>query len=130
ILSSVHGMMPLSSSSPQVDLDMPTGTIPKARGTSWFAQPTVATRSGLDSMTVSPSACSTVMGNWDSSAGLLDSASDPFPSADSDAAEESVFAESELPLSEQAVSASAAMADTAVRRTSLDVCTICGPPRG
>src|SRR5699024_1545833 len=84
ILSSVHGMMPFSSSSPQVDLDMPTGTIPNARGTSWFAQPTVATRSGLDSMTVSPSACSTVMGNWDSSAGLLDSASDPFPYADSD----------------------------------------------
>src|SRR5699024_1432771 len=96
----------------------------KARGTSWIAHPTVETRSGLDSMTVSPSACSTVMGHWDSSAGTLDSASDPVQSADSAAAVEAAVEASEPLLSEQAVSASAAMADTAVRRTSLDVCTM------
>src|SRR5699024_4544241 len=128
-LSSVHGMMPLSSSSPHVALEIPTGTIPKESGTSWFAQPTVATRSGLVSMTVSPRACSMVTGNWDSSAGLLDSESEPLLSEAAEFAEESEFApESVLPLSEQADSASAAIADTAVRRTNLDVCTVCDPP--
>ena len=55
-------MMPLPLSSPQVDLDMPTGTTPRARGTSWLAQPTVATRSGAFSIVVSLKACSMVTG--------------------------------------------------------------------
>ena len=42
---------------------MPTGTTPSASGTSWLAQLTVATRSGLASIVVVPRACSMVTGN-------------------------------------------------------------------
>jgi hypothetical protein len=41
---------------------MPTGTTPKASGTSWLAQLTVATRSGFVSIVVVPRACSIVIG--------------------------------------------------------------------
>ena len=62
-LSSTHGRTPSPSSSPQVALAIPTGTMPSARGTSWFIQATVATRSGLASIVVLPKACSMVTGN-------------------------------------------------------------------
>src|SRR5699024_4569183 len=121
-LSSVHGIIPLSLSSPHVDLDIPTGVMPKASGTSWFAQPTVAIRSGFDSMTVSPRACSTVTGNCAASAGLLDSELEPL--AGSDAAEPLASAESASSLVEHADKDSAAMTDAAVSRTTVDLCTV------
>ncbi len=53
-LSSTQGSTPSASSSPHVTSAMPTGTTPSASGTSWFDHATVATRSGFDSITVSP----------------------------------------------------------------------------
>ena len=61
--SSTQGRTPSSSSSPHVALLMPTGTTPRARGTSWFIHAMEATRSGFSSMTVSPKTCSMVTGN-------------------------------------------------------------------
>ena len=61
--SSTHGSMPLPSSSPKVAAAIPTGTTPRASGTSWLAHATVATRSGASSMVVVPSACSITTGN-------------------------------------------------------------------
>ena len=61
--SSTHGSRPSPSSSPKLAAAMPTGTTPRASGTSWLAQLTVATRSGLASMAAVPSACSMVIGN-------------------------------------------------------------------
>ena len=60
--SSTQGRTPSSSSSPQLAALMPTGTTPRASGTSWLAQATAAIRSGWDSMVVSPRACWMVTG--------------------------------------------------------------------
>ena len=61
--ASTQGRTPSPSSSPKLAFAIPTGTIPRASGTSWLAQATVATRSGFSSMVVLPNACSTVIGN-------------------------------------------------------------------
>src|SRR5699024_76870 len=48
--------------SPHMVFAMPTGTMPRASGTSWLPQFTVATRWGSDSMTVWPKAWSICTG--------------------------------------------------------------------
>lgn len=60
---STQGSTPSPSSSPKSAEAMPTGTTPRASGTSWLAQFTVATRFGFSLRVALPSACSTVSGN-------------------------------------------------------------------
>src|SRR5690606_29769857 len=49
---------------------MTTGTTPSASAASWLLHPTVATRSGCDSITVSPNAWVIVTGNADDASGV------------------------------------------------------------
>ncbi|MNT86897.1 hypothetical protein D3C72_2272430 [compost metagenome] len=57
-----HGSRPSPSSSPKLAAAKPTGTMPSASGTSWFAQATVATRCGFFAIVVVPNACLMTMG--------------------------------------------------------------------
>src|SRR5699024_7420655 len=60
----VHGNKPLSSLTPKLAAEKPTGSTPKASGISWFPHWIVTTRCGFCLMTVVPNLFLILMGYW------------------------------------------------------------------